>query len=70
MSISTIEQHFLGTPNSPICRSGEENERIYRRTIPRRLRLSVRLGIGLLIVVSLLCIVWVEPVVSRYLGGK
>jgi len=70
VSISTIEQHFLGPPHSPGYRSVEENEHIHRRLIPRRLRLSVRLGIGLLIIVSLLCIVWVEPVVSRYLGGK
>jgi hypothetical protein len=70
MSIFTIEQCFLGTLHSPGYRSMGESEHAWRRPVSRRLRLLLRLGIGLLITAWLLCVAWVEPVVSGYLGGK
>jgi hypothetical protein len=68
MSVSAIDQHLLGIPYPPRKQSLEARDDARRRQVSRRPRLVLRLGIGLLIVVLLLGMLWVEPVVSRYLA--
>ena len=68
MSVSAIDQHLLGIPHRPRKRSLEARDHARRRQVSRRPRLVLKLGIGLLIVVLLLGILWVEPVVSRCLA--
>ena len=68
MSVSAIDQYLLGIPHRPRKQSLEVRDGVRRRQVSRRLRLVLRLGIGLLIVVLLLGVLWVEPVVSRYLA--
>jgi hypothetical protein len=68
MSVSAIDQHLLGIPHRPRKKSLEARGGARRRQVSRRLRLVLKLGIGLLIVVLLLVVLWVEPVVSRYLA--
>jgi hypothetical protein len=67
MSVSAIGQHVLRAPNLSSKRSLGENEHARRRPLSRRLRLLLKLAIGLLIIVLLLGVVWVEPVVSHCL---
>jgi hypothetical protein len=68
MSVSAIRRHLLGIPDLPRKQSLEAGDRARKRRLSRRPRLVLKLGIGLLIVVLLLGILWVEPVVSRCLA--
>jgi hypothetical protein len=68
MSVSAIGQHLLGIPDLPRKQSLEAGDRVHKRRVSRRPCLVLRLGIGLFIIVLLLGILWVEPVVSRYLA--
>ena len=65
MGISAISQRLLRIPTLTGTPSQEVGDRARRRRVPPRLRLLLKLGIGALIVVLLLMMVWVEPVVSR-----
>lgn len=67
MGVSTMRR-VLGVPPLAAGPSLGANERARRRRIPRRARLLLKLGVGLLIVLLLLCVLWVEPVTSRYLA--
>jgi len=67
MSVSAIDQYLLGIPHQPRKQSLEVRDGARGRQVSRRLRLVLKLGIGLFIVVLLLGILWVEPVVSGYL---
>jgi hypothetical protein len=68
MSVSAIDRFLLGTPYRLRKQPLETREGARRRQVARLFRLVLKLGIGLLIVVLLLGVLWVEPVVSRYLA--
>jgi hypothetical protein len=67
MGVSAIGQRGLRMPRLMIGRSLEASDPARRRRMSRRTRLLLRFGVRLAIVVLLLGVVWVEPVVSRYL---
>jgi hypothetical protein len=64
MSVSAIGRHRLRDPRLSGRRSLAAG-RVRRRQTFRRLRLVLKLAIGLLIIVLLLGVVWVVPVMSR-----
>lgn len=67
MGVSAIGQRWLRMPRPMIGRLLKASDPARRRRMSRRTRLPLRFGIRLAIVVLLLGVVWVEPVVSRYL---
>jgi hypothetical protein len=63
MSVSVIGQDSLKLPYPSSKESLEKDEHTRREgAMAPRLRLVLRLGIGLLIVLWLVCAVWVVPV--------
>ncbi len=68
MSVSAIDRFLLGIPYRLRKQPLETGDGARRRQVSRRFRLVLKLGIGLLIGVLLLGILWVEPVVSRCLA--
>jgi hypothetical protein len=68
MSVSAIDRFLLGIPYRLRKQPLETRDGARRRQVSRRFRLVLKLGIGLLIGVLLLGILWVEPVVSRCLA--
>jgi hypothetical protein len=66
VNMSTIDRQSLRVPRLPE-RLLEDHPQMRRRPVPGRLHLPLKLGIGLLIIVLLWGVVWVETVVSRHL---
>ena len=67
MGVSTMRRRL----RMPLLVTGSSlgaNDRARRRRVPRHVHLLLKLGIGMLIVLLLLCVLWVEPVTSRYLA--
>jgi hypothetical protein len=67
MGVSAIGQRGLRMPRLMIGRALKESDPARRRRMSRRTGLPLRFGVRLAIIVLLLGVVWVEPVVSRYL---
>jgi hypothetical protein len=67
MGVSAIGQRWLRMPRLMIGRALKESDPARRRRMSRRTGLPLRFGVRLAIIVLLLGVVWVEPVVSRYL---
>ena len=67
MGVSTMRRRLRMPPLDAGFSLGAD-DRAHRRRVPRHVRLLLRLGIGMLIVLLLLCVLWVEPVTSRYLA--
>jgi hypothetical protein len=64
MSTMVIDQRLFGIPRPLGERSVEVDDRIVQKGLKIRRRL-LKFGIGLLVVVLLLTVVWVEPVISH-----
>jgi len=62
MSVSVIRQRFLKFPSLYSRKSLMEDGRPRRRSMARYLRLLLKVGVGLLIILLLLTVVWVVPV--------
>ncbi len=62
MGVSTIRQPVWRIPGLFSEKSTAENDRAWRRSVACRLRLLLKIGIGLLIIVWLLGVVWVVSV--------
>jgi hypothetical protein len=67
MGVSAIGQRSLRIPGLGIGQSLKASNPARRRRMSRRTHLLLRFGIRLAIIVLLLGVVWVDPVVSRYL---
>ena len=68
MGVSVIGRRSLRIPELGIGQSLRAGDPARRRRMARRLRLLLRFGVRLVIVVLLLGVAWVEPVVSQYLA--
>lgn len=64
MSTMVIDRRLWGIPRPLGERSVEVDDRIVQKGLRIRRR-WLKFGIGLLVVVLLLTVVWVEPVISR-----